>query len=110
MCVCWWGGGAVSSGLENIRGGVISRETAPEECQGRDFKAHQLLRCREVESSQKSFPESEVAPQDERESFLSPPAALVSLMGRLFGERISLCWGRKECEKQRESDLHHEVQ
>lgn len=42
MRACWWGGGAVSSGFEKIRGGVISRETALKNVKGETLRLIKL--------------------------------------------------------------------
>lgn len=64
--VCFWGG-AVSSGFQNIRGGVMKRP--PKNVKGetlRPIKLNAAVRW----NPPKSFPESKAAPLDEEESLL----------------------------------------
>lgn len=103
VCVCVGGvpGGLLSTVASRTLG--VGSWNGPEECQGRDFKAHQILCCCELESSHKSFPESEAAPLDEEESLLSPRATLVRTFWRFLDEAISLLRGREV-----EEGLNHE--
>lgn len=84
-----WGGVwgcAVSSGFQNIKGGVISRETALKNVKGetlRLIKLHVAVRWNPPKSLLVKV-----------RQLLSSPAALVNSLGQLF-DQTSFCWWKK---------------
>lgn len=90
MCVCWWSGGAVSSGLGKIRGGVISRETALRNVKGetlRLIKLYAAMRWKVFFLKVKQHLRMNQNPF----SLLLPP--LSDHLEDFLMERISLCRG-----------------